>query len=214
MKTEVHVNTRESTLSMLLKDGELSASALASSMAISVQAMRRHLRSLEEEGLVESVSISMGPGRPSNLWHLTNKGLNRFNTGKGTEDFALGLLRSIEKKLSKQTLDDVLSQQALEKAIIYRRIIGSGEIKDRLLKLVKLRKKEGHMTDIHPSIDGSASWYLNAFHCSIRTIAEHFPIVCDQELQLIRLIFPDCQVERAQWRIETGRSCGFKITPN
>jgi DeoR family suf operon transcriptional repressor len=44
-------------------------------------------------------------------------------------------------------------------------------------------------------------------------IAEQFPCVCDQELQLIRHTFPDCQVERVHWRLEAGHSCGFRLTP-
>jgi DeoR family suf operon transcriptional repressor len=45
-------------------------------------------------------------------------------------------------------------------------------------------------------------------------IAEEFPMVCDQELQLMRHTFPDCQVERIHWRLEEGHSCGFRITPH
>jgi DeoR family suf operon transcriptional repressor len=37
--------------------------------------------------------------------------------------------------------------------------------------------------------------------------------VCDQELQLIRSTFPDCQVERVHWRLEQGHSCGFRLSP-
>tara|TARA_Y100001968_G_C19127918_1_gene605215 strand:- start:32 stop:235 length:204 start_codon:yes stop_codon:yes gene_type:complete len=64
---QVHVTTREATLSLLLQKAEVSASNLALSLGISVQAMRRHLRSLELDGLVESIDIFMGPGTPSNL---------------------------------------------------------------------------------------------------------------------------------------------------
>tara|TARA_Y100001968_G_C19262583_1_gene670051 strand:- start:263 stop:898 length:636 start_codon:yes stop_codon:yes gene_type:complete len=210
----MQVNTRQATLSLLLKEGERSASSLASSMRISVQAMRRHLRTLQEQGLVESIPISLGPGRPSKLWHLTSEGHNHFNSGKGGEKFALELLHSLEANFSPQTINKVFRHQTLQKANIYKTKIGSGEIKTRLRKLVELRIKEGHLADFHPCADNSLSWYLNAFHCSIRGIAEDFPIVCDQELQLIRYIFPDCKVERVQWRIETGQACGFKITPN
>jgi DeoR family suf operon transcriptional repressor len=44
-------------------------------------------------------------------------------------------------------------------------------------------------------------------------IAEEFPMVCDQELQLIRHTFPDCQVERVHWRLEDDHFCGFRLTP-
>ncbi|WP_320663486.1 winged helix-turn-helix transcriptional regulator [Prochlorococcus sp. MIT 1223] len=211
---QVQVPTREAALSLLLEKGELSASSLSLSLGISVQAIRRHLRSLQNDGLVESISISLGPGRPSNVWHLTSKGHHCFFNEKGSEKFALELLDSIEKRLSPNILKDLLNTQAFEKAILYRRKIGLGKVQDRLRKLIELRIEEGHKADFYKCKDDSLSWYLNAFHCSIKGIAESFPVVCDQELQLIRYIFPDCNVERVQWRIDEAKTCGFKITPN
>ncbi len=214
MSSDEQVNRKEETLTLLFKEGELSASTLASALGISVQAMRRHLRNLEIDGLVAPIAIALGPGRPSNLWHLTVQGQDHFNSANGSEKFAIDLLGSIQESLSPKTFAKVLSQQALQQALQYRKRIGTGSIDLRLERLVALRNQEGNTADVQPVEDGSESWYLNAFHCSIRGIAEQFPVVCDQELQLIRYIFPDCLVERVKWRVETGQSCGFKITPN
>ena len=76
MTFAVQASTREATLRLLLRQGKGSASKLAVCIGISVQAMRRHLRSLESDGLVESSSNPEGPGRPSNLWQLTPQGQN------------------------------------------------------------------------------------------------------------------------------------------
>ena len=212
MVSQLQISTKEAVLSYLLKDGEGSATDLAKLLRVSVQAMRRHLRTLEEDGFVEAISISLGPGRPSNIWRLTSQGQNCFNNGKGSEKFALDLMGSLESSLSSKTLSFVLNKQVCEQATIYREKIGSGEINDRLEQLVELRNKEGHLAEFSKSNDAPSSWYLNAFHCSIRGIAEKFPIVCDHELELIRQIFPDCIVNRIKWRIESGHTCGFTIT--
>ena len=45
-------STRDAVLSLLLERGEEDAGALAGAVGISVQAMRRHLRSLADSGLV------------------------------------------------------------------------------------------------------------------------------------------------------------------
>ena len=76
--------TREATLTLLLRQGEIDAAGLASQLGISVQAMRRHLRTLEDEGLVESTAVTAGPGRPSNLWRLTSRGHQHFPDGSGS----------------------------------------------------------------------------------------------------------------------------------
>ena len=213
MTAEVQATTREATLSLLLRQGENSAGNLAALIGISVQAMRRHLRSLENDGLVESRSTAEGPGRPSNLWQLTNQGHNCFNNGIGSEQFALDIMAAIETNMSKENMAEMLSLQTIEKAISYRRKIGTGSLNVRLQKLIELRKQEGYLSELNLSSDGS-SWYLNAFHCSIISIAEEHPIVCDQELQLIRSIFPDCEINRVQWRLENGHSCGFQVHQN
>ncbi len=211
MSLEVQATTRKATLTLLLKEGESSAALLASALEISVQAMRRHLRSLEEDGLVAPSLISHGPGRPLNLWKLTPKGQKSFSDG--TEEFALELFESIQDNLSPEMLNSLLTKQTLAKGLVYRNKIGLGVIKERLERFVDLRNSEGYMAEFHSGKD-DVTWFLNTFHCAITAVAEKFPVVCDQELQLIRFTFPDCNVQRVQWRFEYGHSCGFEITPS
>lgn len=210
--------TREAALSVLLREGEATASQLADGLGVSVQAMRRHLRSLEDDGLVEASPSHEGPGRPSNRWRLTAQGQGRFPDG--SENFALGLLHTLTESLPADTLELVLRQQAEEKATDYRRLIGSGPLGQRLERLVELRRKEGYVAECRPDDDpatgGDAdgpAWVISEFHCSVMRIAEQYPVVCDQELRLIRHTFPDCAVERVHWRLEGGHSCGFRIAP-
>ncbi len=210
MRSESQPSTRETTLSLLLKEGESCASNLAQVLGISVQAMRRHLRSLEEDGLVQATSRNKGPGRPSNVWELTKKGQNRFN--EGSENFALDLLGSIETTLSEEAMTTLLSEQAADKASFYRTQIGPGSIQERTQRLVELRHREGHLAECQPALDNDAC-FINEYHCSIGKIAEKYPIVCEQELKMIRNTFPDCEVNRVDWRLECGHCCGFLIKP-
>ncbi len=206
--------TREAVLSVLLREGAATAAQLAGSLGVSVQAMRRHLRSLEDDGLVEASPSHEGPGRPSNRWRLTAQGQGRFPDG--SENFALGLLHTLTENLPADTLELVLRQQAEQKAADYRRLIGSGALGQRLERLVELRRKEGYVAECRRDDDPSGAataWVISEFHCSVVRIAEKYPVVCDQELRLIRHTFPDCAVDRVHWRLEGGHSCGFRIAP-
>jgi DeoR family suf operon transcriptional repressor len=218
----VDTPTRESALALLLREGDCTAGALAARLRVSVQVMRRHLRSLEDDGLVESSPAAEGPGRPSNRWRLTEAGRQRFPDG--SEHFALGLLQSMSATLPAETVRQLLQLQAMEKAGEYRRLIGAGALRQRLERLVELRRREGYVAECHPDPEAPApsaaplpgceeAWLMSEFHCSVMRIAEEFPMVCDQELQLLRHTFPDCQVERVHWRLEEGHSCGFRLTP-
>jgi len=205
--------TREAALALLLRRGEATASELALELAVSVQAMRRHLRSLEDDSLVESSPCSEGPGRPTNHWRLTSAGHSRFPDG--SEHFALGLLQSMARSLPPETIQVLMNQQALAKASEYRGRIGEGPLVQRLERLVEIRKAEGYVAELDrdPGDPAADTWLISEFHCSVMRIAEQFPMVCDQELQLIGQTFPDCQVERVHWRLEEGHSCGFRLRP-
>jgi DeoR family transcriptional regulator, suf operon transcriptional repressor len=211
--------TREAVLTLLLRHGEATAADLAERLEVSVQVMRRHLRSLEDDALVESSPATEGPGRPSNRWRLTPAGHGRFPDG--SERFALGLLQSMTASLPPDALRALMLQQADDKAVDYRRRIGAGSLKQRLERLVELRRGEGYVAELLPADDleqngtrEAEAWVISEFHCSVMRIAEEFPIVCDQELQLIRHTFPDCRVERVHWRLEEGHSCGFRLSPD
>jgi DeoR family transcriptional regulator, suf operon transcriptional repressor len=201
-------STRKGILAILLRLGEATANDIATRLEISVQATRRHLRGLEEDGLIEGMSSAEGPGRPSFHWHLTSQGQAQF--ADGSESFALTLLQSLSRELPDEALRAVLQQQALQQAAQYRERLGDGPLEQRVERLVELRKAEGYVAECDLEDNG---WVIREFHCSVMRIAEQFPCVCDQELQLIRHTFPDCEVERVHWRLEAGHSCGFRLTP-
>jgi DeoR family suf operon transcriptional repressor len=208
------VATRDAVLALLLRQGEATAAALASSLGVSVQAMRRHLRSLEDDALVEASAAAAGPGRPTNHWRLTPRGQERF--GDGSETFALGLLHSMAATLPPDTVSTLMEQQAADKARHYRSLIGGGTLKERLERLTALRRAEGYVADLGPDTTPDpipGSWLISEHHCSVMRIAEEFPQVCDQELLLLRLTFPDCQIDRVHWRLQEGHSCGFRLRP-
>jgi DeoR family suf operon transcriptional repressor len=202
--------TRQTALVILLRRGEATAAELADQLQVSVQVMRRHLRSLEEDGLVESCPAPEGPGRPSNRWHLTAKGHSQFPDG--SRRFALGLLQSLAGNLPAETMTRLLEDQARQQAESYRLQIGDGSLQERIARLVELRRRDGYVAESVADADGR-SWLFSEFHCSVMQIAEQFPCVCDQELQLIRQTFPDCQVDRVHWRLQEGHSCGFRLSP-
>jgi DeoR family suf operon transcriptional repressor len=202
--------TRDAALSLLLRLGEATAAELAQQLRVSVQVMRRHLRSLQDDRLVEASPAPEGPGRPSNRWRLTAEGQGRFPDG--SEHFALGLLQSMAASLPAAAMEVLLHQQAADKAAAYRLQIGAGTLRQRLERLVELRRNEGYVAECRPDEAHAGAWLVHEFHCSVMRIAEAFPIVCDQELKLMQQTFPDCRVERVHWRLEGGHSCGFRLS--
>ncbi|SAY39353.1 iron-sulfur cluster biosynthesis transcriptional regulator SufR [Candidatus Synechococcus spongiarum] len=210
MSSEPVTSTREAVLTLLLRLGQATATTMASQLGVSVQVMRRHLRSLEQEGLVDNPCNTTGLGRPSHLWRLTDQGRDHFPDG--SEEFARGLLHTMASHLGPDQLQTLLDQQAAAQARHYRNLLGDCPLEKRLQRLVELRRQEGYVADYEPCED-QHGWLLAAFHCSVARIAEQFPVICSQELQLYRSIFPDCQVERVHWIQEGDHYCGFRVQP-
>ena len=166
MSASAPASTRDAVLSLLLERGEEDAGTLADAVGISVQAMRRHLRSLADSGLVCSKSNASGPGRPSNRWCLTDEGRAQFPDGSGR--FALGLLDSMRSHLPEATVRQLLNQQAESKASQYRQSLGEASLEARLEHLARLRRDEGYVTVCSRDDDG-VSWRLEGGHaCGFR----------------------------------------------
>lgn len=86
----------------LLKQGEATAQELADALAISPQAVRRHLKDLEAEQLLEHQTVQVGMGRPQHVYHLSKTGRSHFP--EAYDQFALGLLDTLAAQLDRKSV--------------------------------------------------------------------------------------------------------------
>jgi DeoR family suf operon transcriptional repressor len=204
-------STKEDILRHLLKQGQARAQDLADVLSVSPQAIRRHLKDLEAEGLIEYESVQEGMGRPQHVYRLTVAGRSHFP--HRYDEFALSLLDSIAETVGRETVGKVLGKQWQEKALEYRRRIGVGSVRDRLSQLVEIRCGEGYMTELI-ELEGEVEQFVIAeYNCAISNVAESYPMVCGHELLMFATIFPDCQVDRTHWMIDGENRCGYSVQP-
>lgn len=202
--------TKVDILRVLLKREQASAQELADYLGISRQAMRRHLRDLEEDDLIQYEAVALGPGRPQHLYRLSRKGRARFP--EGYDHFAVSLLNTLAETLPAEDVQEVLQRQWQRKAEEYRQQIGFGPLADRVAKLVTLRRAEGYMAEWHPVEGGNGNQFVvTEFNCAIASVAESFPQVCNHELELFASALPDCEVKRTHWLIGGEHRCGYLI---
>lgn len=206
----------------LLRQGEATAQELADALTISPQAVRRHLKDLEAEELLEHQTVQVGMGRPQHVYHLSKTGRSHFP--EAYDQFALGLLDTLAASFPPEQVEQILRQQWQRKAAEYRSQLGAVAMGDRLAQLVTLRRSEGYMTEWHPvsaeevqqlnvpaDRAGSDLYLLTEFHCAIASVAESFPNVCDYELELFSATLEGCRVERIHWMMEGEHRCGYLI---
>lgn len=224
MTSTEHPSTKEDILQHLLKRGRATAQDLAEVLDISAQAIRRHLKDLEAESLIQYQSVQMGMGRPQHLYALTPKGRERFP--HRYDDFALSLLDTLAETVGEDRVSSILQKQWQRKAIEYRARLGNGPLKDRVAALVELRQAEGYMAELHPvesnghesnghESNGNKSngrqFLIVEHNCAISNVAESFPSVCGHELDMFAMVLQDCTVERTYWMIDGEHRCGYLV---
>lgn len=217
MTTTQQHSTKQDILQYLLRGGKATALELAESLEVSPQAIRRHLKDLESEGLIQYRSLQAGMGRPQHIYELTSQGRDRFPNRYG--EFAVSLLDTLAETVGRDGVITLLQKQWERKAMEYRRLVGKGSVQERVARLVELRRVEGYMAECHPVDDsdtqhqGMGNRFIFMEHnCAISNVAETFPSVCGNELEMFAEVLPDCTVERTHWIINGEHRCGYLIT--
>ncbi|MCA1991374.1 MAG: iron-sulfur cluster biosynthesis transcriptional regulator SufR, partial [Coleofasciculus sp. S288] len=188
MTTSQQPSTKQDILQYLLKQEQTTAHELAEALDISPQAIRRHLKDLEIEGLIEYQSVQVGMGRPQHVYHLSRKGRDRFPNRY--EEFAVSLLDTLTETVGQDQVSSILRKQWERKAKEYRDKVGTGSVQERVAKLVELRKAEGYMAEWFPieasngNKDSAHQYMMTEHNCAISNVAESFPGVCGHELEM------------------------------
>ena len=211
MTTTNHTSTKQDILEYLLKHRQARAQQLAEALEISPQAIRRHLKDLEAEGLILHQAVSSGMGRPQHLYRLSDQGKAKFPHRYG--EFAVSFLDTLVETVGEEQMGVVLRKQWERKAREYRQRLGNGSLAQRVARLVQLRQEEGYMAELHQTENtGNGQRFIFSEHnCAISDVAESYPTVCGHELDMFSAILPDCIVERTQWINNGQHLCGYSI---
>lgn len=207
-------STKEAILDHLLKYGQATAQVLAQQLSVSPQAIRRHLKDLLADGLVEYKSVQEGMGRPQYTYMLSRAGRDRLPDRH--DEFALDLLDALAETVGPDQMQTILRKQWERKALDYQRKLGSGSLAERVAELVQLRQAEGYMAESYPQPENvdprqAKSFILTEYNCAISQVAESFPKVCDHELEMFAIALEDCSVERTHWIVDGEHRCGYLI---
>ena len=217
MQTQ-QTSTKQDILQFLLKGDKATALELAESLDISPQAIRRHLKDLEGDGLILYQSVQAGMGRPQHIYELTSQGRDRFPNRYG--DFAISFLDTLAETVGREQVISILRKQWQRKAMEYRRLMGAGSLEERVARLMELRRDEGYMAEWYPveSVDDGTCgadkgdrFVFMEHNCAISNVAETFPSVCGNELEMFAAVLPDCTIERTHWIIDGEHRCGYLI---
>lgn len=193
--------TRSDVLMELKKAQPVTAESLADRLGVTPNALRRHLKELEAEGIVQHRRDVRGVGRPSNLFSLTEAGEALFPRAY---DAALAqVLDLVRRQEGTEGLARLFAAQWEEVASDAKGALAALPLHERTQLLAELLSSRGYMAEAVTTPDGAPR--LRERNCVLKGIAERFPEVCAAEARFLEEML-GATVER-QAHIASGASC-------
>ncbi|MBV6522139.1 MAG: hypothetical protein MNPFHGCM_02285 [Gemmatimonadaceae bacterium] len=193
---------RGEILVALKKAQALTAKALADRFGVTPNALRRHLKELESEGLVEYRREIRGVGGPSFAYSLTGAGQALFPNA-----YESALVQALEHVHAREGTAGVvrLFRDRWEAiAASAKPELSRLPVAERAHRLAALLTSLGYMAEAEGD-GGSATQTLTEHNCAIRLVAQQYPEVCEAEEQFIEEVL-GTEVTR-QAHMAKGASC-------
>jgi predicted ArsR family transcriptional regulator len=149
---------------------------LAKSMKISKMAVHKHLAQLQKRGLVESIEIREGVGRPKMQYRLTSKSKTIFPKSYGA--LAVCALDFIEKNMGKEGVEKVLRERQVELFDKYYERLKKLNFDQKVRELAKIRDEEGYIAESKKEKRRNGLHTLLEYNCPILEIAENHWEAC------------------------------------
>lgn len=186
---DVDLGTRERVLAVIMEQGGATAADLAQALQLTPAAVRRHLATLEEQGLITTRTRpaygARGRGRPAKTFVATDAGRGAF--GAAYDTLAIEVLTYLAEHHGAEAVTEFARQRF-------------GQLERRLAEampstpagttaaqaLAPLLTEEGFMAQVRPVASGEQ---LCQHHCPVAHVAARFPELCAAETEsLARLL--------------------------
>ncbi|GIP33784.1 metalloregulator ArsR/SmtB family transcription factor [Paenibacillus sp. J2TS4] len=206
MSKEQESSTRRMLLTMMKTNGPLSVSEMAKQLGITEMAVRRHLNTLERDGLVETRLSRQAMGRPTHLYSLTESADDLFP--KNYHQLTLDLLHELgvedgEEKIGR--LFQLRKEKLLDK---YRVQMEGKSLTERVALLADIQNANGYMVEWESGEEGG--FVFKEFNCPISQVARQYNEACQCELALFKELL-GASVERTECMTKGGRKCTYLI---
>lgn len=201
------MTTRRMILTLLKTQGPVGVGSLAAQLGITEMGVRRHLKLMEQDGLIVATIVRQAMGRPTFLYSLSEQGSEQFP--RNYDHLLLELLEELDEE---QGIEAVHSLFDGRKRKMMKRYAPHMEnettLVSRVEKLSGIQNASGYMADWREEEDGSYS--LVEYNCPISQIAGRYRKACECEQQMFEELL-DAEVVREDCLADGGRSCLYRI---
>jgi predicted ArsR family transcriptional regulator len=206
MNANKDLSTRERILHLMKTAGPLSAKELTTELQITEMAVRRHLGTMERDGLIESKMIRQTPGRPTAVYGLTELAEGLFP--KKYHSLTLDLLDELAEESGEGMVDRLFDRRKEKLSRKYMADMQGKSLTDKVRTLSEIQNDNGYMTELQQTDGGE--YVLMEHNCPISQIANRYNHACDCELKLFESLL-DADVERTECLAQQGKKCVYVI---
>jgi len=200
-----HKGLRGDILLELKRAQPLTAAELAVRFAVSANAVRRHLKELEAEGLITWKRDQRGTGAPTHCYRLTAGGEALFPTQYG--EALTDVLAFIAQRSGREAVRDFFAQRFRTHAERLRVELAHASLEEKVAAVVELLSGQGFMAAWTVEADGLQ---LAEHNCAVRAAAEQFPEICAAEADFLREVLQS-DLERNSYIPDGCNACQYTI---
>ncbi|EOS57943.1 helix-turn-helix transcriptional regulator [Paenibacillus barengoltzii] len=206
MNTKKDLSTRERILHLMKTAGPLSAKELTTELQITEMAVRRHLGTMERDGLIESKMVRQTAGRPTAVYGLTELAEGLFP--KRYHSLTLDLLDELAEEGGEVMVDRLFDRRKEKLSRRYMAEMQGKSLTEKVRTLSEIQNDNGYMTELQETDGGE--YVLMEHNCPISQIANRYNHACDCELKLFESLL-DADVDRTECLAQQGRKCVYVI---
>lgn len=202
MDMQADNSTRNVILTLLKTRGASSVAELAQELGITEMAVRRHVNTLERDGLLQAKLVRQTMGRPMNVYSLTELADEKFP--RKYQHLMLDLLEEMDSA-------DIETLFEKRKIKLYNRYEGKMQgksLQERVRELAGIQNANGYMVEWCAT--GEGKYELSEHNCPISQVAEPYQQACACELSLFRQLL-QANVERTECLAKGGGKCVYRI---
>jgi predicted ArsR family transcriptional regulator len=200
---------RAAVVEHLRREGDASVAELATELAISEVATRRHLAVLEAEGLVQARTVRQPRGRPAARYALTEEAGRLFP--QRYDRFAADVLDFLTDEQGREGLRAFLRWRLEREVAGLMEAVTAPDLPGRLEQLAEALSAAGFEASVTPDGEG---FTLTQDHCALEDLAREHPELCAFEAATFsRVLGRDVRLQRRATLATGARTCVCGVTP-
>ncbi len=198
--------TQRHVLEVVKRHGEVTPDELADALDISSSAVRQHLTALRSAGLVVSHKDHGHVGRPAERYRATTLAEPLF--APASDRLPIELLEHVEAE-EPELITRVFDRRRRKMVDEVANRFTDKTIDEQVAVLTELLDEQGYLADFEAVTDDH--FRINLHNCAIWGVANRYPQACASELDYLRALIPDAQVQRVTHKTSGAHTCAYDI---